>query len=72
MVRTYHVEQSCLADESGSADSLERWIDHCGGVTREYEDAYHDCMRSAPGSADSLERWIDHCAAETVDVAGNG
>ena len=66
------VEGGCLANASGSADSLERWAEHCRGVTAEYREAYHDCMRNAPGSADSLERWVDRCAAEAADVADVG
>jgi hypothetical protein len=66
------VEQSCLVDASGSADSRERWADHCGGVAGAYADVYHDCMRDAPGTADSLERWVDHCAGASAEVAGTG
>jgi hypothetical protein len=61
------VEQACLADASGSADSLERWADHCGDVADEYRADYHECMRNAPGSADSLERWVDRCAADAAE-----
>jgi hypothetical protein len=64
-------EQRCLADASGSADSLERWADHCHGIAGEHREAYHDCMRNAPGTADSLERWVDHCT-EAAGGADNG
>ena len=64
------VEQVCLANASGSADSLDRWAEHCLDVADRYREAYHDCMRDAPGSADSLERWVDHCAADSAVAAG--
>jgi hypothetical protein len=60
------------ANASGSADSHERWADHCRVVSGEYRAAYHDCMVDAPGSADSLERWVDHCAAESAGVTDIG
>ncbi len=62
------VQQSCVAAASGSADSLERWADHCRGASDEYREAYHACMRTAPGSADSLERWVEHCGAESAEI----
>ena len=57
------VETICLAGASGTADSLERWAEHCRVISSEYREVYHDCMRNAPGTADSLERWVDRCAA---------
>lgn len=62
------VEEHCVADAAGSADSVERWADHCSAVADEYRAAYVDCMRNAPGTADSLERWVGHCAGQAADV----
>lgn len=66
------VEQHCLSEASGSADSLERWADECRDAVDRYRSAYHGCMLAAPGTADSLERWVDHCAAVASAAADDG
>ena len=60
------IEQSCMIDAPGTADSKEQWFDHCQAQADPFEEEYHDCMRTAPGTADSLERWVEHCAAEAA------
>jgi hypothetical protein len=61
--------RTCLAGTSGTADSLERWSDHCEAVGEAFATLYHDCMRRLGGSADSLEHWSDHCAQESLSSA---
>jgi hypothetical protein len=55
---------ACLPASAGSADSMERFVEHCRRRLQRavyVADKFQLCIPDGGGSADSMERWVEHC-----------
>ena len=58
---------ACLPTTAGSADSLERFVEHCRRSLRRavyVADKFQLCVPDGGGSADSMERWVESCRSD--------
>jgi hypothetical protein len=57
----------CLPTVAGSADSMERFVEHCRRSLRRaayVADKFQLCVPDGSGSADSMERWVEDCRSD--------
>jgi hypothetical protein len=58
---------ACLPTSAGSADSMERYVEHCrrSRLRAAYlADKLQLCVPDGGGSADSMERWVESCRSD--------
>ena len=58
---------ACLPTSAGSADSMERFVEHCRRSLQRavyVVDKFQLCVPDGGGSADAMERWVEHCRSD--------
>jgi hypothetical protein len=66
---------ACLPTTAGSADSLERFVEHCRRSLRRavyVADKFRLCVPDGGGSADSMERWVEYCRRDVERILFDG